>query len=80
MSAARFHDLQITRINPEAAGAVAITLNVPADLRDSFDFKPGQFLTLRALIGGSDVRRSYSISSARASCTSKACSKWVFAP
>jgi ring-1,2-phenylacetyl-CoA epoxidase subunit PaaE len=65
MSAPRFHDLQITRISPEAAGAVAITLNVPADLRDSFDFQPGQFLTLRASIGGDDVRRSYSISSAR---------------
>jgi ring-1,2-phenylacetyl-CoA epoxidase subunit PaaE len=65
MSAPRFHDLQIARISPEAAGAVAITLNVPADLRSSFDFQPGQFLTLRADIGGSDVRRSYSISSAR---------------
>ncbi|PIT81369.1 2Fe-2S iron-sulfur cluster-binding protein [Limnohabitans sp. 15K] len=65
MSAPRFHDLQISRINPEAAGAVAITLNVPTDLRSSFDFQPGQFLTLRADIGGNDVRRSYSISSAR---------------
>jgi len=65
MSAPRFHDLQIARISPEAAGAVAIALNVPADLRDSFDFQPGQFLTLRASIAGEDVRRSYSISSAR---------------
>ena len=65
MSAPRFHDLPIARVNPEAAGAVAITLNVPADLRSSFDFQPGQFLTLRADIGGTDVRRSYSISSAR---------------
>jgi len=65
MSAPRFHDLTIARINPEAAGAVAITLNVPTDLRSSFDFQPGQFLTLRADIDGADVRRSYSISSAR---------------
>lgn len=65
MSALRFHDLQIARISPEAAGAVAITLSVPAELRGSFDFQPGQFLTLRADIGGADVRRSYSISSAR---------------
>jgi ring-1,2-phenylacetyl-CoA epoxidase subunit PaaE len=65
MSAPRFHDLQIARVNPEAAGAVAIALQVPADLRSSFDFQPGQFLTLRADIGGADVRRSYSISSAR---------------
>lgn len=65
MSAPRFHDLQIARVNPEAAGAVAIRLQVPPDLRQSFDFQPGQFLTLRADIGGADVRRSYSISSAR---------------
>jgi ring-1,2-phenylacetyl-CoA epoxidase subunit PaaE len=65
MSALRFHDLQIARVTPEAAGAVAISLTVPPDLRSSFDFQPGQFLTLRASIGGDDVRRSYSISSAR---------------
>jgi len=65
MSAPRFHELQIARITPESAGAVAIALSVPADLRSSFDFQPGQFLTLRADIGGTDVRRSYSISSAR---------------
>jgi ring-1,2-phenylacetyl-CoA epoxidase subunit PaaE len=38
---------------------------VPTDLRKAFDFAPGQFLTLRASIDGADVRRSYSISSAR---------------
>ena len=65
MSAPRFHDLTIARIHPEAAGAVAISLNVPPDLRSGFDFQPGQFLTLRANIAGADVRRSYSISSAR---------------
>ena len=65
MSALRFHDLPIARVNPEAAGAVAITMNVPADLRNSFDFQPGQFLTMRADIDGADVRRSYSICSAR---------------
>ena len=65
MSATRFHDLQVARVTPEAAGAVAISLVVPNDLRSRFDFQPGQFLTLRASINGSDVRRSYSISSAR---------------
>jgi ring-1,2-phenylacetyl-CoA epoxidase subunit PaaE len=65
MSAMRFHDLTISRVTPEAAGAVAITLAVPAALREAFAFEPGQFLTLRANIGGADVRRSYSISSPR---------------
>ena len=61
----RFHDLTVSRVTPEAAGAVAITLAVPADLRAQFDYLPGQFLTLRADIQGADVRRSYSISSPR---------------
>jgi ring-1,2-phenylacetyl-CoA epoxidase subunit PaaE len=61
----RFHDLTVSRVTPEAAGAVAITLAVPADLRAQFDFQPGQFLTVRADIDGADVRRSYSISSPR---------------
>jgi ring-1,2-phenylacetyl-CoA epoxidase subunit PaaE len=65
MTALRFHDLTVANVTPEAAGAVAITLAVPADLRQAFDFAPGQFLTVRADIGGADVRRSYSISSAR---------------
>jgi ring-1,2-phenylacetyl-CoA epoxidase subunit PaaE len=64
MSATRFHELQVARISTEAAGAVAITLTVPAKLHSQFDFQPGQFLTLRAHIDGDDVRRSYSISSA----------------
>jgi ring-1,2-phenylacetyl-CoA epoxidase subunit PaaE len=60
-----FHTLPITRVSPEAAGAVALTFAVPADLRERFAFEPGQFLTLRAQIDGRDIRRSYSISSPR---------------
>lgn len=61
----RFHDLTVSRIDPEAAGAVAVSLSIPEPLREAFAFEPGQFLTLRADIGGHDVRRSYSISSPR---------------
>ena len=64
-AAARFHELPVTRISPEAAGAVAITLAIPPEQRSAFAFEPGQFLTVRATIGGQDVRRSYSISSPR---------------
>ena len=62
MSAApRFHELSVARVNPEAAGSVAITLAIPSELRETFAFQPGQFLTLRTQIDGQDVRRSYSI-------------------
>jgi ring-1,2-phenylacetyl-CoA epoxidase subunit PaaE len=60
---ARFHDLPITHISAEAAGAVAITLGVPPDARERFHFEPGQFLTVEAQVNGQTLRRSYSISS-----------------
>ena len=69
MTAFKFHDLPVSNITPEAAGAVAITFQVPEDLRSGFNFKAGQFLTLRASIDGNDVRRSYSISSSQNSYT-----------
>ena len=62
-ASSRFHDLRVARVSPEAAGSVAIALRVPDDLLERFDFKPGQYLTLRSKIDGADVRRSYSICS-----------------
>ena len=45
----------------ETADAVAVTLAVPPDLRDTFRFTPGQYLTLRREFAGEELRRSYSI-------------------
>jgi ring-1,2-phenylacetyl-CoA epoxidase subunit PaaE len=61
--AVHFHPLRIKRVSPEAAGAVALTFEVPPELRTAFDFKPGQFLTLRTMLAGRQERRSYSICS-----------------
>ena len=58
-----FHALRVARIQPDAAGAVAISLHVPADMKELFAFEPGQFLTLRAQINGQEQRRSYSSNS-----------------
>ena len=60
-----FHPLRIKRISAEAAGAAAITFEVPPALRTAFDFRPGQFLTLRTELAGREERRSYSICSGR---------------
>lgn len=66
-----FVELPVARVSPEAAGSVAVTLAVPAEQRSAFAFEPGQFLTVRAHIGEQEVRRSYSISSARSVFTNK---------
>ncbi len=63
MVAARFYSLKIADIRPETDSAVCVTLAVPDDLSELFAFKQGQFLTLKAVIDGEDVRRSYSICS-----------------
>jgi ring-1,2-phenylacetyl-CoA epoxidase subunit PaaE len=66
-----FVELPVARVSPEAAGSVAVTLAVPETQRSAFAFEPGQFLTVRARIGGQEVRRSYSISSPRSLFTNK---------
>lgn len=58
-----FHQLTIQTVTHETPDAVAITFDVPADLNGTFDWKPGQYLTLRSDIDGEDLRRSYSIAS-----------------
>lgn len=63
MSVPHFHPLVVTRVTPEAAGAVAVSFAIPPELHDLYRFTPGQFLTLKATIDGAPVRRSYSICS-----------------
>ncbi len=61
-----FHSLQIKEVKQETEDAVSITFLVPPELRDTFDFKQGQYLTIRKTLGGEEQRRNYSICSAPA--------------
>jgi len=63
MSDTNFYTLKIADVQPETETAIAVTFAVPAELEAKFNFIQGQFLTLRAMIDGEDVRRSYSICS-----------------
>ena len=58
-----FHQLTIQNVRHETPDSVAITFDVPGELNGAFDWKPGQYLTLRTEIDGEDLRRSYSIAS-----------------
>ena len=60
----RFHPLIVDDVRRETPGAVSVRFAVPDALADAYRFEPGQYVTLRAMIGGQDVRRSYSICSA----------------
>lgn len=60
----KFYPLTVAQVKQETRDAIAVTFAVPDELRDAFAYQQGQHLTLRAQIGGEDVRRSYSICSA----------------
>jgi ferredoxin-NADP reductase len=42
-----FHDLIVRRIESDTTEAVIVTFEVPVELRESFGFTQGQYLTLR---------------------------------
>lgn len=56
-----FHPLTVRSIEPDTPEAVIVTFAVPPELRSTFGFTQGQYLTLRAQVDGQDLRRSYSI-------------------
>ncbi len=60
-SHAVFHPLAIASIEPLTDDAVAITFDVPDDLRDAYAFTQGQHVTVRTELAGDSVRRNYSI-------------------
>ena len=55
-----FHPLRVARVDRLTDDAAAVTFDVPADLAATFEFRPGQSLTLRRTDRG-DERRDYSI-------------------
>ena len=58
-----FHPLPIKKIQKETADCVSVAFEIPESLKESFQFKQGQSLTMRATINGEEVRRTYSICS-----------------
>jgi ring-1,2-phenylacetyl-CoA epoxidase subunit PaaE len=62
-SHAAFHPLRVADVEQLTQDSVAVTFAVPRELCDDYAFAPGQHLTLRAVVDGEEVRRSYSICS-----------------
>ncbi len=58
-----FHPLKVVRVDRLTPNSVAITFEVPETLKQEFGFKAGQYITIKHLIDGKEVRRAYSISS-----------------
>ena len=62
-----FHPLRVASIDRLTEDAVAVTFDVPPELRAAFAFQPGQHVSIRSPVVGDDVRRNYSICSAATS-------------
>lgn len=58
-----FYTLKVSAIQRETADAVAISFDVPVLIQDKFKFQPGQYLTIKLVLNGTEIRRSYSICS-----------------
>lgn len=63
MTDTNFYPLQVAAVLPETDTAVQVVFDVPAELKEKFQFIQGQYLTLKQTINGEDVRRSYSLCS-----------------
>ncbi len=60
----KFHTLKVKEVRRETADAVSVSFEIPQDLLTDYTFIPGQYLTLRTMVNGEDIRRSYSLCSA----------------
>jgi ring-1,2-phenylacetyl-CoA epoxidase subunit PaaE len=67
---AKFHNIRVADIYKETKDCTVISFEIPNDLKSEFQFKQGQHLTLRTMIDGNEVRRSYSL------CSSPIENKW----
>jgi ring-1,2-phenylacetyl-CoA epoxidase subunit PaaE len=61
MATPQFHSLTVREVCAETTQAISVAFEVPAALRETYQFREGQFLTLKADVGGEPLRRSYSI-------------------
>ena len=60
-----FHSLTVAKVEPETRDAVTITFAIPDALQAEYAFRPGQHLTVKARLGGEELRRCYSICRSR---------------
>src|SRR5678815_3541658 len=58
-----FHSLRVRKVEKETDDCISIEFDVPEELKEAFQFKQGQNLTIKKVLNGEELRRSYSICS-----------------
>jgi ring-1,2-phenylacetyl-CoA epoxidase subunit PaaE len=59
----KFHSVKVKRIERQTKHAVAITLDIPTELKNDFNYIPGQYITFKVNVAGESFNRSYSLCS-----------------
>jgi ring-1,2-phenylacetyl-CoA epoxidase subunit PaaE len=59
----QFYPLQVSSLQTLTPNAVAVSFRVPENLREVFSFTAGQYITIRHVKDGAEIRRAYSLSS-----------------
>ncbi|MFT3979354.1 MAG: phenylacetate-CoA oxygenase/reductase subunit PaaK [Ferruginibacter sp.] len=62
--AVHFHPLTIRRIKKETPDCVSISFEIPAAIAHEFLYKEGQNITVKTVVDGNEIRRSYSLCTA----------------
>jgi len=70
---AKFHNIQVQDIYKVTKDCSVVTFQIPDELVSEFQYNQGQHLTLKTIIDGEDIRRSYSL------CSSPIENKWQVA-
>jgi ring-1,2-phenylacetyl-CoA epoxidase subunit PaaE len=58
-----FYKLSIKEIKRETPSAISVTFNIPLEFQDFYKFTAGQYVTLKLVLDGEEIRRAYSICS-----------------
>ena len=58
-----FYKLQIKEVKRETENAISVVFNVPTELQSNYQFVAGQYINLKLVLDGKEIRRAYSICS-----------------
>ncbi|WP_046755360.1 ferredoxin--NADP reductase [Kordia jejudonensis] len=58
-----FRSLEVRHIHRETPSAVSVEFSIPEALQPEFSFKSGQYITIKTMLNGEEVRRAYSLCS-----------------
>lgn len=60
---AKFHPLKVADIRKETADSVSISFEIPSAFKNEYQYTQGQYVTIKMIVNGEEIRRSYSLCS-----------------